>query len=161
MGLQQKVWLTISWTHCHSFWIIRKVHSAIFYPFEVGCTTMHWIKHPILPLVSSSYSSGPRLLHLKNISVMSVLNKELKMTIGPHVNNYGSIVSDIMMQILKILLSITKFPYFSQDTFVKFNMNGLKFHMHVDNCFNLSVSASLKRRIFLFVKKFISLFASL
>ena len=91
---------------------------------------------------------------------MSVLDKELEMTVRPHVNNDGSIVSNVVMQIFKILLGIAKLPNPIQDLFVELDMNRFKLHMPVENSFDLSGSTSLKRRIVVFIKEVLSLFAN-
>ena len=43
-------------------------------------------------------------MHLKLVSVMSIFHKEPEMPRNAHVNDYWSIVYDVMMQVLEISL---------------------------------------------------------
>lgn len=110
MRLKQKIGLSIASTHLYSSWIISKIHRSIFYSLKACCTMMLMIKHSILPSCTSWMAERSRgHTCLKLITIMSIFQEKVKMSINMHVNNDRSIVDNIMMQILKVLYCIPKF----------------------------------------------------
>ena len=59
------------------------------------------------------------------------------MTVSPHVDDYRGIIDNIVMQILQISFSESKFSGPSQHFSLIFEMNGFKFAMHVEDCLDL------------------------
>ena len=90
---------------------------------------------------------------------MSVLHKILEIDTRVDVNNNGSIVSDVMVQILKVVFSETELPDPCKHSLLIFVVKFLVLSVHVQDRFNLEVGASFERRIFLFVEKLKTFFA--
>jgi len=62
---------------------------------------MFVVEHPILPTHSPSMTERPwRFVCFELISIVSILDEKVKMSVDMHVNDDGSIVYDIMMKIL-------------------------------------------------------------
>lgn len=131
MRFQQKIGLPIPCTNSYSFGIVGEVHCAILNSFEVASVLMHFIKHSVLPFVTTAYATLSCVRNLKSISVVSIFDKMLKVIVGSHMNDNGSIIGNIVMQILKILLSVSQLSYFCQHLWLIFEVNRLKFQVHV------------------------------
>lgn len=108
MLFQQKVRLAITWTHSNSIRIICEIHSTIFYSFKILCIMMHFIEHSILPRHPRRSTQWTGWLwSFKLTPIMSILNKELKMSIRMNMYYNWSIVNNIMIKILQIFFVIT------------------------------------------------------
>lgn len=108
MLFQQKVRLSITWTDCNSMRIICEIHCSILYSLKILCIMMHFVKHSVLPRCPCRYTQWTRwFCSFKLTSVVSVFDKELKMSIRVHMNDNWSIVYNIMIKIFKILFIIT------------------------------------------------------
>ena len=58
---------------------------------------MHFVKHPVLPLVATSDSMCACFANLEGISIVSVFHEVLEVIVGPHMNDNGSIICDIVV----------------------------------------------------------------
>jgi hypothetical protein len=58
---------------------------------------MHFVKHPVLPLVASSDSILACIVNLESISIVSVFHEVLEVAVGPHMDDDGSIIGDIVV----------------------------------------------------------------
>lgn len=115
MRFEKEVWLAISNASIYTFWIISEIHRPVFYSFEKWSTMMLVIEHSVFPLNSWRYVS---LGNLEAVSIMSIVGKVLEIS-DPHMNDDRGIVHDIMMQVLKVILTVTKlFDSVNQQIFV-------------------------------------------
>jgi hypothetical protein len=104
---EEEIWLTITRTTPYSWGIVGKVHGAVLDSFESCSMVVSFIKHPIFPTSPSAVTEGAwGHACLKLISIVSVLDKKVKMGIDVHVYDDGCVVHDIVMQIPKILFTV-------------------------------------------------------
>ena len=86
---------------------------------------VHFVKHSVLPLIAASNTMLACIRDLESVSVVSVLDEELEMIVGPHVDNDWGVVGDIVMQIFKILFCIAKFSDLIQNLGLIFEVDRL------------------------------------
>ena len=155
MRFKQKVGLSISSTSSHSFRVIGKVHRPVFDSFIASGTVMFLVKHSILPADSSSVAQRSwRFVGLELVSIVSIPEEEMEMSVDMHMDDDGSIVYKVVMHILQIFLWITKFLNPSNQSFLFSIVKFLAFFMHIGHCLMLKLSASVVGRISYLFKEF-------
>jgi hypothetical protein len=92
---------------------------------------------------------------------VGVLDEEVEMCVNVHVNDDGSIVDDVVMQIFKVLLSIAQLFNTLYQLFLFSVVKSLTFPVHVSHSLVLKVSASIVCRVACLSEKFLPLLAGL
>lgn len=92
---------------------------------------------------------------------MCVFEEVMKVSVDVHVDDNWSVMNDVVMQILKVLLSVPQgFNSFHQ-SFLSAIVQFLAFVMHVDHSFILKICATIISGIFLSSIEFFSFLARL
>lgn len=162
MLLQQKVRHSVPRTRWYPVWVIRKIHGSVLDSLIISCFVVHIIKHSVLPVGPWSSTEGARGLgSFELASVMSILDKELEMSIRMHMNDNGSIVDNIMIKILQILFPEPQFLNSFLYPSLIHKMKFLTFLVHVYHRLNLKTRASFEWFVLLPVVKDFSRWTSL
>ena len=104
--------MTVTWADTNTFGIVCKVDNSIFNSLKVFGFAVLLVKHPIFPVNSASSTKTSRaFVSFKLTSIVSILYEKLHMFWDMTVDNDGSIIFNVKLQIVEILNRISKFFY--------------------------------------------------